>query len=477
VLALLAVALLAEPGSTQERVDTLALESHARFLAADLLQGRAPASQGERIAALYIATRLAGLGLQPLPGLKHYRLPVPLTAVEVVEDRAVVRVTDGERTRTLQPPAFYHPGGSRSAFRDFSGDLLFAGPVPGALEALAGHADLTGKVVVLTPPWSRAFEVEEELWGRGAAGAVELVPNGEFYERLRIVRGPTRYHLPDAVQDPANQSRLPRVVGGPVLISALGLDGEAAPGRTNETARSLERHFELELPYTTERRTGYNVVGQVPGADPALREEWIVYVAHYDHVGIGEPADGDSIWNGFVDNAVGAAMLLQIAAAFASDPPARSVAFLWVTAEEQGLLGSNWFVDESPIPVERIRAVVNLDGGAPPAPPTSWGLVGADDSAAGRMARGVIERHGWSVEAVEIGPQSDHWPFHGAGVSVLLLFPGSELEGMSAGEAQELIDRWVRPHSPHDEWSADFPLSGLARYAELALEIGRALAR
>lgn len=151
------------------------------------------------------------------------------------------------------------------------------------------------------------------------------------------------------------------------------------------------------------------------------------------------------------------------------------MAFLWVTAEEQGLLGSNWFVHEAPIPLERIHAVLNLDGGVPPAPPTSWGLVGADASPAGAKTRRVIEGHGWSVRSVEIGPQSDHWPFHLAKVPVLMLFPGAELEGLSAEEAQAMNQRWLRPHTPADEWSPDYPLSGLGRYAELALEIGRAL--
>lgn len=472
----------ATPPAAALQIDTLALEQHARFLADDLLEGRGPASRGERIAALYLTTHAAGMGLKPLPGQADHRLPVPLTAVLMHEERVLARVTGAATgtatgaTRTLRPPSFYHPGGSRLAFRDFAGELLFAGAVASAPAALAAYDDLAGTVVVLTPPWSGFTELEVELVRRGAAGAVLLIADSTVYERLRIVRGPTRYHLPDGIEDRANQGHLPSVVGGPALIRALGLETDVGPGRTIERARPLDRRLTVELPWTAEPRTGYNVAAYLPGADPVRRDEWVVFVAHYDHVGFGEPAGGDSIWNGFIDNAAGSAMLLEIARALAAEPPARSVAFVWVTAEEQGLLGSNWFVHQPPIPLDRIHAVINLDGGAPPAPPTSWGVVGADASAAGATTRRVVERHGWSVRDVAFGPQSDHWPFHLAGVPTVMLFPGGDLEGLSRDEADALTQRWLRPHTPHDEWSPDFPLAGLGRYADLALAIGRALA-
>lgn len=455
-------------------IDTLDVESHARFLAHDLLEGRHPASRGERLAALYIVARLHALGIRPLPSA-GYRMPVPLTAVTVGDD-AVLRRADDAGAHALHPPDFFHPGGGRSAFRGFSGRLLFAGPTPGARTGLAGHADLSGHVVVLTPPWSELSEVEVELRRRGAEGAIHLIPDSLFYERLRIVRGPTRYFLPDTIDDPANQSRLPRVTGGPALIRALALEDEARPGAEVDRARRLGARVEVDLPHVTERRTGFNVAGYVRGSEPSLREEWVVIVAHYDHVGFGAPTDGDSIWNGFIDNAVGSAMLLEIASEMASRPPARSVAFLWVTAEEQGLLGSNWFVHDSPLPLARIHAMLNLDGGAPPAPPARWGLVGADASAPGRMARRIIEEREGPVTGVEVGPQSDHWPFHRAGVPAMLLFPTQELEGLTEAQAEALHRRWHRPHTPDDEWSPDFPFGGVERYANLALQVARALA-
>lgn len=457
-----------------QEVDTVALESHARFLADDRLEGRGPASRGERIAALYLTSRLQELGVAPLPG-HGYELPVPLTAVDIRVEEATLRIDADGEVRTLRPPAFYHRGGSGPAFRDVAGELLLGGSAAGAPAVLEG-LDLQGRVVVLAPPWDGLHELREELRTRGAVGTLELIPDATFHERLRIVRGPTRYFLPDGVRDPANQSALPAIVGGPDVIEALGLAGEVPFESPVERARSLGR-VRVELPHTTEARTGYNVAGAVRGADPRLRDEWIVYVAHYDHVGFGEPTAGDSIWNGFIDNAAGSATLLELARILAADPPARSVAFLFVTAEEQGLLGSNWFAHDPSLPLERVRAVLNIDGGVPPAPPVAWGLVGIDGSPELDVARSAVEARGWSVRRVEPGPQSDHWPFHLAGVPALMLFPGDELEGLSPEEADRLRERWLHAHTPDDEWSPDFPFSGHRRYAELALAIGRALAQ
>lgn len=458
-------------------VDTLELEAHMYFLAHDLLEGRHPASRGERLAALYLVSRLRAMGLGPLPSAE-YRMPVPLTAVDIDQGRASLTLEDERGTRVVRPPAFYHPGGGRASFRDFGGELLFVGAASGALAALEDHGDLSGLVVVLTPPWSGLTEVETALVERGAAGAIELIPDGGFYGRLRIVRGPMRYFLPAGVDDPANQGRLPRVTGGPELARALGLEDEVGAGVPLDRARPLDASVQVELPFTTEERIGANVAGYLPGSDPELRDEIVLYVAHYDHVGYGEPSEaGDSLWNGFIDNAAGSSMLLELARVLKADPPPRPVAFLWVTAEEQGLLGANWFVHDPPFPLDRLYAVLNLDGGAPPAPPVEWGVVGADASWAGETAGRVVEAHGWSVTTAALGPQSDHWPFHRAGVATTMLFPGSRLEGLTEEEARERTQRWLHPHTPDDEWSPDFPLAGLGRYAGLALEIGRALAR
>ncbi|HUH13954.1 MAG TPA: M20/M25/M40 family metallo-hydrolase, partial [Longimicrobiales bacterium] len=388
--------------------------------------------------------------------------------------RMVLRGPTG--ARALRPPDFYAPGGALSSFRDFGGALLYAGATPSALAALAALPDLTGRVVVLGPPFEGADAVEAELARRGAEGILSIVPDDGFYHRLRVARGPTRFALPEPVGDVRNQGPLPSVVGGAEVLEALGLAGELRPGHAPERARSLDLEMSVRFGFSRAPALGYSVAGMVAGTDPTLAAQAVLYVAHYDHVSGGEPAGGDSIWNGFLDNAAGAAMLLEIARALARDPPARSVLFLFTTAEEQGLLGASWFLHRPPWPLERIRAALNLDGGAPPGDPEGWSLAGAAASEAGAVAAAALERLGYAVEERPIRADSDHWAFHQAGVAALFLHPGGRLRGLSEEESAARYARWFVAHTPHDEWSADFPFEGMAAYARAALAIGRALA-
>jgi Zn-dependent M28 family amino/carboxypeptidase len=228
----------------------------------------------------------------------------------------------------------------------------------------------------------------------------------------------------------------------------------------------------VQLEVRVERRDveAANVAGLLPGTDPSRRAAPIVLVAHYDHVGFAEPVDGDSLYNGFMDNAVGAATLLAAAEALRASPPARPVIFLFATAEEEGSRGSAYFVAHPPMPLAR-AAAVNVDLPAPLAPPKSWIFEG--DSALGEAVRRVAIARGWTAERGPAQPNSDHWSFLARGVPAVFVVPGEGWEGVTAAQEQALIERWWRPHQPDDEWSADFPAAGLARVAELVVALAR----
>lgn len=460
-LVILMVLGLPTNGFAQE-VSVDALRAHTTFLAHDLLEGRGTASRGEALAALYLTAQLRELGLEPLPGAAaDFRIPVPLTAYDFDDSEAQLRIQSPDGDHTLRPPAFYHGGGGPSAFRDFGGDLLFAGATPGALAALEPYPDLTGYVVILGPPWHGIGTVEAELARRGAEGAIEVIPS-EFYHRLREVRGPTRFALPAEVNAPDNQSRLPRVVVGPTGAEALGVDDKVRPGQTIDAALTVPPRVDVRLAVSSEHRTGYDVAALLPGTDPSQADNIVAFMAHYDHVGFGEPVHGDSIWNGFVDNATGTAILLELARVLAADPLPYPALFLFTTAEEQGLLGATWFVHRAPLPLKHIRAVINVDGGAPPADVKRWTVAAPDASPLAEIAERALRSGGWEVDIRPIISDSDHWAFHQAGVPALFLYPGT----------QAVPDHI---HTPDDEWQADFPFEGLARYAGAALRIGRAL--
>jgi Zn-dependent M28 family amino/carboxypeptidase len=124
-----------------------------------------------------------------------------------------------------------------------------------------------------------------------------------------------------------------------------------------------------------------------------------------------------------------------------------------------------------------VRALINLDAGAPPAPPITWRIAGGTGTALGTLAAEVAEQAGWTATLSAASPNSDYWPFLARGVPAVFLIPGGEWENTSAAQKQELQQRWDRYHQAGDEWASDFPFAGLARYADYALRLGRAAVR
>jgi hypothetical protein len=223
-----------------------------------------------------------------------------------------------------------------------------------------------------------------------------------------------------------------------------------------------------------------NVGCLLRGRDPALAGTAIAFTAHYDHLGIDEPVAGDSIYNGFSDNAAGVAMLLAIAQALRQPElaPRHSVLLLFFTAEERGLLGSRWWVEHPLWPLARIAAVINLDAGAPPGRPRTWRVAGGEGSWLGALAREVAATRGWTASVSAARANSDYHPFHRLGIAAVFPIPGpGPYEGLSADSSDALRRRWDRYHQPGDEWFADFPFAGVARYAEYALAIALAVDR
>ena len=219
-----------------------------------------------------------------------------------------------------------------------------------------------------------------------------------------------------------------------------------------------------------------NVICVLPGNEGS---GLLAMSAHYDHLGVATPVNGDSIYNGFSDNSAGVAMLLSIASALKAGPQLRhDVAFLFFSAEERGLLGSYHMAANPPWGVGDLAGLVNLDAGAPPAPPQAWEVVGGTQNEVGATAVRVAERNGWAVRSSSIRPNSDYYPFSLRGIHTTFLIPGARpYEGMTLEQSDSLFNRWDAYHRPGDEWSEDFPFSGVKRYAEFALEVIRELDR
>lgn len=443
-----------------QTVDTMDLRAHTRFLSSDALQGRATGTRGERIAAEYIAAELTRLGVAPVANGSYF-LPVPLKRALI--SHATVRYQNS----SYGAADFVWNTGGRASFRNFRGPLTFVGASDST--AVRRASEMRGRVIVLTGSMGAAAQTYVPALVRaGAAGVVIAVTDSTMFGLFARSRGEARYFVDAELNDPVWQAELPVIIAGPLLARQL-----IARDRFTE----LPGHLEAEVRTHVEDVSSVNVAGIIPGRDSRLGQEVIGYSAHYDHLGISIPdSRGDSIYNGFSDNAAGVAMLLGIAKLMKQNPPARSVMFLFFTGEERGLLGSSYYASHPALPLNRMKGLINLDAGAPPAAPVSWRIAGGQGSPLGEIARQVGVNHKWTVDLGAASPNSDYWPFLERRVPSIFIIPGNQWENVDANQQAVLRLRWDRYHRADDEWHPEFPFSGLARYAQMAYEIGRAAA-
>jgi hypothetical protein len=390
--------LLAIPGTTSQATETEIraqnIRAHLEFLADDLLEGREAGTRGYDIAAKYVASEFEQMGLQPA-GTKGYFHPVPLrksmlvpksVMLKVTGGKSVVTFTDADHVAARPSPAeadqtveaecvfagygIVSPEHGRDDYAglDVSGKfvVLLGGPPPGFPSEVAGHLGSTDE--------QRARAAE-----RGALGVL-IIYTPALETRWPFVRLAPIYHQ-TVIEwlDPA----IPRDAGKDLRVSAL-VDPTAAAALFEGARRSYAdvlkearkrapKGFALQTRATFSRKsehsqaTSDNVAAMLPGADPTLAQEVIVFTSHLDHVGIGVPVNGDSIYNGALDNAAGIASMLEVARVLSAQPQRlkRSVLFLAVTAEEKGLIGSDYFASKPALARERLVGVINLDGAMP----------------------------------------------------------------------------------------------------------------
>jgi hypothetical protein len=443
------------------------MRAHTSFLADDLLEGRGTGKRGAAIAAAYIAAHCRGLGLQPLG--RQFLLDVPLEGATVRRNETVLQVVRGSDTSAFRPgDGFLVSGGRPGALRSFGGRPVYLGTADEIIRAGDALPDLSGLVAV-TGGVLRG-ELAERVAARGAVGLVQLTPDVETYALYRASRGGGLTLLADSTVPSSFHPPLPAVILAPHVMALL-----------TEAVRDSGT-VEARLAFDRRPIAAWNVACVLPGREPRLSDTLIALTAHYDHLGISVPDEhGDSIYNGFSDDAAGVAMLLAIADAVRSTPAGRlrhGLALLFFTGEERGLLGSDYFVARPPVPLDRIRAVVNLDAGAPPARPWNWRVAGGEGTPLGELARDVAASRGWAATLSAASPNSDYFPLVREGVAAVFLIPGTgPYEGLSADSSQALRRRWDRYHQAGDHYYVEFPFAGLRRYAEYALMLVQAIDR
>jgi hypothetical protein len=454
-------------------IDTLALRGHSYYLSHDRLQGRDTASPGARLAALYLASVCENLGLRPL-GTSFYQT-VAIEEARILPETSLQVGTADRHLLVRYPDVVPHLGDGRTP-EDFRGPALYLGPAERVERGLPVDLDLHGAVAITLGTVSGA--TANILGGRGAAGLVQLIPDTTSFRGVREHLGDRRLYLADSTIASSYLPRLPSVVAGAAATLALARAGGPIDPRLTPSWLGFEITVRIARHRTqVEDR---NVLCLLESRGGPAADSLIVFAAHYDHLGVG-PADaaGDSVYNGFSDNAAGVSMLLALAQAFRHDsttPFRHAVLFLFLTGEERGLLGADSYVSRAPWPLDRTVAVITLDAGAPPAPPTSWELAGGDSTALGKLGIRVASEWGWSATTSRPRPVSDFYPFVSRGIPAVLIIPGpGSYDGLTADSSDALRRRWDHYHHPADEWSAVFPLSGLRRYAEYAALIARAV--
>jgi len=369
--------------------------AHITFLASDDLAGRDTPSPGLEAAASYLVESLERAGLEPAGenGTFIQRFPYTRTAMINSARRVDYAVAGSTRDWEYAQDYYLIPGQLSAE----NAEVVFAGS---AAQPSAGVMQMVqGKVAIFTTVGNPIIGSGEELLSafqiaaQGRASAVVLV-----LDETQV--GDTIREMASALQGAGLVTPLPIVAlsftSATRLLDEVGLDLAALTASPPSNAIPLDGiTMNVAAPFEVSEHTPPNVVALVRGSDPQLRDEYIVYSAHFDHVGVGIPDESqDSIYNGADDNASGTAVLLETAAAFASldVPPARSVLFLAVSGEEKGLLGSQYYSENPTVPIENIIMNINLDMVGRNHPDTVIGI-GRQYTNLGPLTDRVIREH------------------------------------------------------------------------------------
>lgn len=497
-------------GFTSERI-----RAHTAFLADDLLEGRGPGTRGGRIAAGYIAAHFQRAGLQPPPG--GWYQPVPLVGWKPDPARVTLRFQTSGRTVPLRYPeqaVLWPVGGAASA--GVAGDVVFVGHGVVAPEYDwddFGTADLRGRILLFLagdPPatpeepdrfdgfaltrhgrWSTKLAHAARL---GAAGALIIHADTGAGYPWSVVQsswtGEQLFAAPGSpgVEPPVAIEGWIRPEAARFALAAAGVDLDSlstlAAGRSFAPVAVALRAV-AGVAGATRRIETANIIGVLPGRHPERGLEAVVLTAHYDHLGIGPPQNGDSTYNGAYDNASGVALLLELATAFGNLRPApdRSIIFIGTAAEEAGLFGARQYVREPAFPIDRTAATLNLDGA------NLWGetadiaAVGAERSTLGLVAERSARRLGLRLapeRAADKGVffRSDQFAFAEAGVPALLIEHGLDYLGRPPGWGSATLARYEeeRYHRPGDRYDPSLDLAGAVQQARFTLLVAHDVA-
>ena len=483
------------------------LRAHIAVLAHDSLEGRGPASAGDRKATAYIVSQFKKSGLLPAGENGSYIQNVPVVGV-TVDPATVLRIGTAEQqidceysTDFVVTTGTYEP---LVELRD--AELIFVGFGIAAPEQHWDDykdVDVRGKILVMmnNDPatddpnlfagkgrtyygrWTYKYEIAAE---KGALGAIVIHTTPSAGYRYEVIRNTWSREMFDL--DESSSSKGLRMKGWmteDAVRKCMQLSGFDLDSLTAKAQKSSFRPVPLGLTMngtmrsTVKRIRTNNIIGKVEGSDSALKDQYIIFSAHYDHFGIGRAIDGDSIYNGALDNASGTSLMLNLAETFSAlhVRPRRSMLFAAVAAEEQGLLGSKYFASHPTVPAQKIAANINTDVINIIGRTTDISFQGSDRSSLGNDLAEIAKGMNLTVKPDQAPEQggfyrSDHFSFAKAGIPAMSMGGGREIIGVDTAFVRMIRERGGKSyHQPNDEFSNDWKYDGALQQAELVIRL------
>ena len=479
--------------------------SHVQVLADDNMEGRNTGSPGHLRAARFVAGEFEHAGLKPA-GVDGYLQPVKFKVVQIDEEHSsLAMIRDGKIT-PLKLGEDANLAVRADAAENIESELVFCGyglSIPEyQFNDLAG-LDLKGKIVVylgggpssvpgnLRSHYSTRGERWKALHAAGAIGVV-AIPNPKNMD-IPWARSTLSRLRPEMELSDEKFAEAPGEQFGAVINPARAEQLFAASGHTFGELLALADkdqplpHFPLHIRLRATQHLrlseaeSQNVIGMLPGSDPALKNEYVVFGAHLDHLGVGAPINGDRIYNGAMDDGSGIASLIEIADIAKQENlrPKRSILFVAVTGEEKGLLGSQYFTSAPTVPLKNIVADINMDMYLPLFPLKSLHVMGVEESTLGADIRAVAAKAGVAVKP-DPEPQrnlfirSDQYNFIRNGVPALTFKFGYD----KGSPEEKLAKDWLREryHAPSDDLNQPVDKPAAAKYNRIMLELGMRVA-
>lgn len=502
-----APALPAAAAAAMKSIDPERIRAHVRFLSHDLLEGRGTGQRGGDVAAEYIATQFALYGLKPAGDNGAYMQKVPLVGVTTLPDTTFTIIPEhGEAMKLKMSDDFVAMDESLNKVAEIDAQIVFVGYGIDAPEYQWNDykdADVRGKVLLMLvnePPstdekffkaraltyYGRWTYKYEQAARKGAVAVIlihktemasygwDVVRNSWSGERSSIRTQAPRLQAASWIQlEVAHKA----VATAGLNLEELMEKAKSRDFRPIPLSLRLRAHIESQVRPVQSS----NVVAMLSGSDPKLRAQAVLYTAHYDHLGIRAGQAGDNIYNGAADNATGCGILLELARAFASSSqkPRRSILFAAVTAEEQGLRGSEYLGQKPPIPAKDIMLDLNFDDVPPLGEPEEAELVGSERTTFYPVVKATAREFGLVIRPdarPEAGHyyRSDHFSLARVGVPAFSVNEGEKFKGHPKEWGQQQAEEYTakRYHQPSDEYHPEMDFTGDAKMARFGFALG-----